>query len=95
MSGRSSYQVCKIIGNNSGRISNLKQNTACKKLNLKYESKETLEIGDDTCIKYRLGANRYNQCLNDPIFEDFLKYGEFLWNLLQMHPKIWVFNKAI
>ena len=38
MSGRCSNRkckVCKIIGNNSGRISNLKQNTSRTKLNLK------------------------------------------------------------
>ena len=88
MSGRSSNRkckVCKIIGNNSGRISNLKQNTSRTKLNLKYGSKETLEIGDDVCKKCRLEANRYyNECLKDPCFEDFSTDGE---NFMQLTSK--------
>ena len=80
MSGRSSNRqckVCKIIGNNSGRISNLKKNTACTKLNLKYGSKETIEIGDDVCIDCRLEANRfYKEYFNNPSFEDSLRDGE-------------------
>ena len=69
--------VCNTIGKNSGRISNLKQNIACTKLNLKNVSKETIEIGDDVCIKCQLEANRYcNEFLNDPCFEDFSTDGE-------------------